>query len=288
MLLTKRKLLIGIAISETLNSKQFYELFQKLNDDVSLNQPFVLGDVKFSLPEETSKWLETFDWLASFEKMKVEKIKVLTILDAVYPRRLKEIYLPPIVLFYKGELSLLNERLVALVGSREHSNYAKQCTKTIVQDLVQKKIGIISGLAKGVDSLAHRECLKDDGKTIAVIGSGLDVVYPPENANLYKVIGEKGLIISEYPLGSRPLKFHFPYRNRIIAGLSHGVCVVEAKERSGSLITANIALSENREVFAIPGSIFSSHSKGTNQLIEAGACLVSSAETIDKNLHYFP
>lgn len=288
MLLTKRKLLIGIAISETLNSKQFYELFQKLNDDVSLNQPFVLGDVKFSLPEETSKWLETFDWLASFEKMKVEKVKVLTILDAEYPRRLKEIYLPPIVLFYKGEWSLLNERLVALVGSREHSNYAKQCTKTIVQDLVQKKIGIISGLAKGVDSLAHLECLKDDGKTIAVIGSGLDVVYPPENANLYKEIGEKGLIISEYPLGSRPLKFHFPYRNRIIAGLSHGVCVVEAKERSGSLITANIALSENREVFAIPGSIFSSHSKGTNQLIEAGACLVSSAETIDKNLHYFP
>ena len=259
MLLTKRKLLIGIAISETLNSKQFYELFQKLNDDVSLNHPFVLGDVKFSLPEETSKWLETFDWLASFEKMKVEKVKVLTILDDVYPRRLKEIYLPPIVLFYKGELSLLNERLVALVGSREHSNYAKQCTKIIVQDLVQKKIG-----------------------------SGLDVVYPPENANLYKEIVEKGLIISEYPLGSRPLKFHFPYRNRIIAGLSHGVCVVEAKERSGSLITANIALSENREVFAIPGSIFSSHSKGTNQLIEAGACLVSSAETIDKNLHYFP
>ena len=153
---------------------------------------------------------------------------------------------------------------------------------------MQKKIGIISGLAKGVDSLAHLECLKDDGKTIAVIGSGLDVVYPPENANLYKEIGEKGLIISEYPLGSRPLKFHFPYRNRIIAGLSHGVCVLEAKERSGSLITANIALSENREVFAIPGSIFSSHSKGTNQLIEAGACLVSSAETIDKNLHYFP
>ena len=209
-------------------------------------------------------------------------------MDAEYPRRLKEIYLPPIVLFYKGDLTLLNERLVALVGSREHSNYAKQCTKIIVQDLVQKKIGIISGLAKGVDSLAHLECLKDDGKTIAVIGSGLDVVYPPENANLYKEIGEKGLIISEYPLGSRPLKFHFPYRNRIIAGLSHGVCVVEAKERSGSLITANIALSENREVFAIPGSIFSSHSKGTNQLIEAGACLVSSAETIDKNLHYFP
>ena len=212
--------------------------------------------------------------------MKAEKVKVLTILDAVYPRRLKEIYLPPIVLFYKGELSLLNERLVALVGSREHSNYAKQCTKIIVQDLVQKKIGIISGLAKGVDSLAHRECLKGDGKTIAVIGSGLDVVYPPENANLYKEIGEKGLIISEYPLGSRPLKFHFPYRNRIIAGLSHGVCVVEAKERSGSLITANIALSENREVFAIPGSILDGLSDGCHHLIQEGAKLVTSGQDV--------
>ena len=283
MLLTKRKLLIGIAISETLNSKQFYELFQKLNDDVSLDHPFVLGDVKFSLPEETSKWLETFDWLASFEKMKVEKVKVLTILDAAYPRRLKEIYLPPIVLFYKGEMSLLNERLVALVGSREHSNYAKQCTKTIVQDLVQKKIGIISGLAKGVDSLAHRECLKNNGKTIAVIGSGLDVVYPPENVNLYKEIGGKGLIISEYPLGSRPLKFHFPERNRIIAGLCRGVIVAEAKMRSGSLITCERAMEEGRDVFAIPGSILDGKSDGCHHLIQEGAkCIMSGSDVLSE------
>ena len=113
-------------------------------------------------------------------------------------------------------------------------------------------------------------------------------MYPPENANLYDMIAKRGLLLSEYPLESRPLKFHFPYRNRIIAGLSHGVCVIEAKEKSGSLITANLALSENREVFAVPGSIFSTHSKGTNSLIEAGACLVSNGDTISKNLKYFP
>ena len=288
MLLTKRKLLIGIAISETLNSKQFYELFQKLNDDVSLNHPFVLGDVKFSLPEETSKWLETFDWLASFAKMKAEKVKVLTILDAVYPRRLKEIYLPPIVLFYRGNLSLINQRAVAIVGSRDHSKYAKECIHELIPPIVNDGIVVVSGLARGVDTLAHEESLKTNGNTIAVIGSGLDVVYPPENANLYDMIAKRGLLLSEYPLMSRPLKFHFPYRNRIIAGLSHGVCVIEAKEKSGSLITANLALSENREVFAVPGSIFSTHSKGTNSLIEAGACLVSNGETISKNLKYFP
>ena len=139
-----------------------------------------------------------------------------------------------------------------------------------------------------MDTLAHEETLKTNGNTIAVIGSGLDVFYPPENANLYDMIAKRGLLLSEYPLESRPLKFHFPYRNRIIAGLSHGVCVIEAKEKSGSLITANLALSENREVFAVPGNIFSPHSKGTNSLIEAGACLVKNGDTISKNLKYFP
>ena len=196
--------------------------------------------------------------------------------------------MPPIVLFYRGNLSLINQRAVAIVGSRDHSKYAKDCIHDLIPSLVKDDIVVISGLARGVDTLAHEETLKVNGNTIAVIGSGLDVVYPTENGKLYDDIAKKGLILSEYPLQSRPLKFHFPYRNRIIAGLSHGVCVIEAKEKSGSLITANLALSENREVFAVPGSIFSIHSKGTNSLIEAGACLVSSGETICRNLKYFP
>ena len=288
MIWTKRRLLVAMAMSDTLTSKQFYELFMRLEEDMSLNETFVLGDLKYSLPEETNKWIESMDWDLEIKKLKEQKVKVITILDGAYPQRLKEIYLPPIVLFYRGNLSLLNRRAVAIVGSRDHSKYAKNCIHELIPVLVNDDIVVISGLARGVDTLAHEESLKANGFTIAVIGSGLDVVYPPENSKLYDVIAKRGLILSEYPLQSRPLKFHFPYRNRIIAGLSHGVCVIEAKEKSGSLITANLALSENREVFAVPGSIFSIHSKGTNSLIEAGACLVSSGETITKNLKYFP
>ena len=288
MIWTKRRLLVAVAMSDTLTSKQFYELFNRLEEDLSLNDTFVLGDLKYSLPEETNKWIESMDWDLEIKRLQEQKVKVLTILDGAYPQRLKEIYLPPIVLFYRGNLSLINQRAVAIVGSRDHSKYAKDCIHDLIPSLVKDDIVVISGLARGVDTLAHEETLKANGVTIAVIGSGLDVVYPPENSNLYDVIAKRGLILSEYPLQSRPLKFHFPYRNRIIAGLSHGVCVIEAKEKSGSLITANLALSENREVFAVPGSIFSIHSKGTNSLIEAGACLVSSGETICKNLKYFP
>ena len=288
MIWTKRRLLVAVAMSDTLTSKQFYELFIRLEEDMSLNETFVLGDLKYSLPEETNKWIESMDWDLEIKRLQEEKVKVITILDGAYPQRLKEIYLPPIVLFYRGNLSLLNQRAVAIVGSRDHSKYAKNCIHELIPVLVNDDIVVISGLARGVDTLAHEESLKANGFTIAVIGSGLDVVYPPENSKLYDVIAKRGLILSEYPLQSRPLKFHFPYRNRIIAGLSHGVCVIEAKEKSGSLITANLALSENREVFAVPGSIFSIHSKGTNSLIEAGACLVSSGETISKNLKYFP
>ena len=288
MIWTKRRLLVAVAMSDTLTSKQFYELFMRLEEDMSLNDSFVLGDLKYSLPEETNKWLESMDWNLEIKRLQEHKVKVITILDGGYPQRLKEIYLPPIVLFYRGNLSLVNKRAVAVVGSRDHSKYAKECIREIIPALVNDDVVVISGLARGVDTLAHEETLKANGSTIAVIGSGLDVVYPLENSKLYDLIAKRGLILSEYPLQSRPLKFHFPYRNRIIAGLSHGVCVIEAKEKSGSLITANLALSENREVFAVPGSIFSIHSKGTNSLIEAGACLVSSGETISKNLKYFP
>ena len=288
MIWTKRRLLVAVAMSDTLTSKQFYELFMRLEEDMSLNETFVLGDLKYSLPEETNKWIESMDWDLEIKRLQEHKVKVITILDGGYPQRLKEIYLPPIVLFYRGNLSLINQRAVAVVGSRDHSKYAKDCIREIIPALVKDDIVVISGLARGVDTLAHEETLKGNGKTIAVIGSGLDVVYPLENSKLYDLIAKRGLILSEYPLQSRPLKFHFPYRNRIIAGLSHGVCVIEAKEKSGSLITANLALSENREVFAVPGSIFSIHSKGTNSLIEAGACLVSSGDTITKNLKYFP
>ena len=222
-----------------------------------------------------------------FLKKSFEEFPSFSILDEIYPWDLSEIYNPPALLFYQGNIDLLELPKVAVVGSRDSSKLGNQSVQKIIKELNNELI-IVSGLARGIDTAAHMAALQNGGRTIAVIGTGLDVFYPKANKKLQSYIGKNHLVLSEYGPGEQPLKFHFPYRNRIIAGLSHGVCVIEAKEKSGSLITANIALSENREVFAIPGSIFSSHSKGTNQLIEAGACLVSSAETIDKNLHYFP
>ena len=208
--------------------------------------------------------------------------------DVLYPKRLKEIYLPPVVLFYKGRLELFNRLSIGIVGARNHTEYSKEALEYLLPDILERKVSIISGLARGVDSLAHQLTLDLNGETIAVIGNGINICYPKENQSLYDAIGSKGLILSEYPLDSPPLKFHFPYRNRIIAGLSHGLCVIEARLHSGSLITANVALSENRQVFALPGNITSEYSKGTNELITAGAYPIRNANDILDSLHYFP
>ena len=192
MIWTKRRLLIAVAMSDTLTSKRFFELYERLNEDVSLNDTFVLGDLKYSLPEETNKWIESMDWDVEIKRLQEKRVKVLTVLDGGYPQRLKEIYLPPIVLFYRGNLSLINQRAVAIVGSRDHSKYAKECIHELIPPIVNDGIVVVSGLARGVDTLAHEETLKTNGNTIAVIGSGLDVFYPPENANLYDMIAKRG------------------------------------------------------------------------------------------------
>ena len=237
---------------------------------------------------EEIEWLRNTDFASLELKYRKEGIHFLMYEDALYPKRLKEIYLPPVVLFYKGRLELFNRLSVGIVGARNHTPYSKEALEYLLPDILERKVSIISGLARGVDSLAHQLTLDLNGETIAVIGNGINVTYPKENKALYDAIGRKGLILSEYPLDSPPLKFHFPYRNRIIAGLSHGLCVIEAKLHSGSLITANVALSENRQVFALPGNITSEYSKGTNELITAGAFPIRNANDILESLHYFP
>ena len=192
----------------------------------------------------------------------------ITIKDDVYPECLKEISNPPLKLYYKGNLDLLKEeRLIAVVGTRNPSSYGKLSCEYMVKKMTEANITIVSGFAKGIDSIAHRASLLTGGKTIAVIASGLDIVYPASNLSLYKEIEEKGLILSEYEEGVKPFKSNFPQRNRIIAGLSKGTIVVESKDRGGSLITANLALDFNRDVYAVPGDIFSEYSKGCNNLI---------------------
>ena len=196
------------------------------------------------------------------------KYNYFTIEDDIYPQCLKEISNPPLKLYYKGNLDLLkDERLIAVVGTRNPSSYGKLCCEYMVKKMTSANITIVSGFAKGIDSIAHKTSLLAGGKTIAVIASGLDIVYPASNLSLYREIEEKGLILSEYEAGVKPFKFNFPQRNRIIAGLSKGTIVVESKDRGGSLITANLALEFNRDVYAVPGDIFSEYSKGCNNLI---------------------
>ncbi|MGD0779747.1 MAG: DNA-processing protein DprA [Dehalococcoidales bacterium] len=217
------------------------------------------------------QWRDKISPDAEMEKLDQHHIKVLTCNDdAAYPKRLKEIYDYPPVIYLKGSLLPEDEWCLAVVGTRRATVYGKQITEEIVTDLARSKITIVSGLAKGIDTVAHRSALEAGGRTVAVFASGLDIIYPSENQRLVGDIMEHGAIISEYPLGMKPRAENFPRRNRILSGLSLGVLVTEADEDSGAMITARDALEQNREVFAIPGSILSPASRGTNRLIQMG------------------
>lgn len=201
-------------------------------------------------------------------------IKILIIKDKNYPKLLKEIADPPFLLYVKGEIKSQDDFSMAVVGSRRPTNYGREVTESLTQALVFNGFTIVSGMARGIDSVAHRAAIEAGGRTIAVLGSGVDVCYPPENKKLYEEIAQNGALISQYPPGTRPMPYHFPQRNRIIAGLALGVLVTEAAEKSGSLITAGLAGEAGREVFAVPGPIYSRLSAGTAALIKDGAKLV--------------
>lgn len=214
-----------------------------------------------------------------------KQIKWISILDKTYPEYLKHIYNPPALLFYQGDLSLFNQQLLAIVGSRLTSSYGEKALTLLLPELISHEIATVSGLAKGIDKEVHQKTIELGGRTIGIIGTGLDYFYPFENESLQRDIARNHLLISEYPLGTKPLKHHFPMRNRIIAGLSLGTLVIEAKYRSGSLITANLALQEGREVFAVPGNITNPYSEGTNDLILHGAKCVLSPQHILEELN---
>lgn len=211
------------------------------------------------------------------------KIEELLINSENYPENLKNIYDPPSKLYILGNKEILKQKGVAIVGTRKASEYGKKVAFKFAKELSEKGINIISGLALGVDTYAHLGTLRPNslGKTIAVLGSGLDEIYPKQNIDLAKmIIRSGGCIISEYPLGTKPGKLNFPQRNRIISGISNGVVVIEASETSGALITADFALEQGRDVFAVPGNIFSATSEGTNDLIKQGAKIVTKYEDI--------
>ena len=222
---------------------------------------------------------------AEMEKLDRSAVQAFTIHDDQYPARLKEIFDYPPVIFVRGSIEPADEWCIAVVGTRRATAYGKQVTEEIVADLVRSKITVVSGLARGIDTVAHRTALNCGGRTMAIFASGLDTVYPPENAAMARQVMQQGALISEYPLGTRPRAENFPRRNRIMSGLSLGVLVVEAGDKSGALITAQMAIEQDREVFAIPGSILSTASRGTNQLIQEGAKLVGDYTDILEELN---
>ena len=229
---------------------------------------------------------DTFVNISLEEAEKIEKtinegnIGLVTYNEILYPDTLRNIYDPPYGLFYKGNINLLKENIVGIVGSRMCTQYGVQVTKLLTKELISYNITIISGGAKGIDSVAHSTALEYGGNTIVVLGCGIDVVYPKQNKLLFKKVEEVGLMISEFLPGAKPLPYHFPMRNRIISGLSELVIVAEASSKSGSLITANYAADQGKNVMAVPGSVFSKGSNGCNKLIRDGAQIFSGMEDL--------
>lgn len=212
-------------------------------------------------------------------------IQVLTWDDAAYPRYLNEIDQPPPVLYFRGSLSPQDDLAIAIVGTRSVTAYGRQLTKDTASFLAINGITIVSGLARGVDAIAHQSALEAGGRTLAVLGSGVDIIYPPEHRKLAEEIMQHGALISDYPPGTKPDAINFPPRNRIISGLSRGTVVIEAGEKSGALITAKFSAEQSREVFAVPGSVLSPMSRGTNNLLAAGAIPLTSPAVILENLN---
>ena len=265
----------GLTNGQVLNVLRYAENKEK---EVSLRDIAVVSECR-----NPALFMERYKQIDDdFLKKSFEEFPSFSILDEIYPWDLSEIYNPPALLFYQGNIDLLELPKVAVVGSRDSSKLGNQSVQKIIKELNNELI-IVSGLARGIDTAAHMAALQNGGRTIAVIGTGLDVFYPKANKKLQSYIGKNHLILSEYGPGEQPLKFHFPERNRIIAGLCRGVIVAEAKMRSGSLITCERAMEEGRDVFAIPGSILDGKSDGCHHLIQEGAkCIMSGSDVLSE------
>ncbi|QNQ80473.1 DNA-processing protein DprA [Lactobacillus sp. PV034] len=270
--MNQKEFCLRLKLEKGITARNRQEIIQKLG--------FQQQEITFDLIQELGLSSELCNKV--FHAMKnvqlnqcVERIlfqcEVITFFDQLYPEQLREIYNPPIVLFARGNIRLLKKKITVIVGSRYPSKYSSYILKQLVPELVKQDVVIASGLARGVDGIAHRETLANNGKTIAVIGNGLNYFYPQSNQNLQQEIMKNGLVISEYLPDTPPLPFRFVERNRILAGLCENVIVTEAKKKSGSLITANYALEANRNIFAVPGPVSSPLSEGPNALIAAGA-----------------
>lgn len=238
-------------------------------------------DVKLIIKNRNSHYYNDFQ-----EKIKESKIKIYTIFDKDYPYNLRNIIKAPLILYTKGKI-YKNEFQIAVIGSRTPSPYGRWACKEISNIIARRNICIVSGLARGIDRYAHKNALDNNRRTVGVLGSGIDIIYPKENKDIYYKMMDKGGIISEFPMGTKPFAYNFPRRNRIISALSQIVIVIEAKERSGTMITTNYALEQGKDILSLCGNINNELSKGTNSLIKKGAYPITSLEDLDEYLDTF-
>ncbi len=254
--------------------RAFFNSWQKIWEAPALD--LIAAGLETTVAIEFAAFRKTYCHDATLKRMERLAINFVTLDDKNYPALLKHIYLPPPLLYYRGSLAIFSRPTVAIVGTRKPTAYGQQATEQLSAAAAEAGLCVVSGLALGIDALVHQTIIDKQKLTAAVLGSGIDMIYPATNRRLGEQLVESGCLLSELPLGTPPFKTNFPRRNRIIAGISLGTLVIEAAEKSGALITARYALAENREVMAVPGNIFSPQSAGTNTLIQDGAKLVTN------------
>lgn len=279
-----RRFLLAINYLQFINGKQKNRLLSYLTLQNSIELPIKYSQLKGIFKIEYDFQQEYQDALEYAQDFQGDFISIV---DQDYPNQLKQIPYPPIILYFSGQLKLLKLASITVVGTRIASPYAISCLNKLLPDVINQNIAIVSGLARGVDALAHQVAILHAGKAIAVIGTGLAHSYPAINAKLQSKISNQGLLLSEYPAEIGPKKWHFPARNRILAGLSSATLVIEAKQRSGSLITANMANEFGRNVLAVPGKLDDLNSVGANQLIEQGAKIIKDSQDILDEIYPF-
>lgn len=289
--MNKEILWLWFAYKESLTKKQKFDLYKKFEDIESLYnaKESDYDELKFINSSHIKELMDKD--LSKYEKLSLlylrNNVKILTYDMLEYPQNLKHLSCPPLLLYCRGKFIDLNKRLcISVVGTRKVTDYGINCTKNITREIAQRGALIVSGMANGVDSYAHREAILSGMPTVAVVGTGVNMVYPKTNSRLMKDIMKSGMVISEYPLNTEAQKFHFPERNRIISALSVATVVIEADIKSGSLITANYSQELGKDVFAVPGSIYSVYSKGTNYLIKDGAYVATCGEDVISPYEY--
>ncbi|MCD6310849.1 MAG: DNA-processing protein DprA [Elusimicrobia bacterium] len=281
-----RKKWLELSLSEFVTQSDLTALYRFRSDPFDIlssdkeELANVIGKKAFSLGKPV------FDMAKEIKLIEKTGTRLVFLDDEEYPSLLKEITAPPLFLRVRGKIPQPSERMIAIVGTRRASSYGKRVCEYFSGAFCEMGFAVVSGLARGIDTKAHETALKNGGKTVAVIGSGLDVAYPPENAGLTESIAENGAVVSEYPMGTQPAKMHFPWRNRIISGMSCAVFVAEAPKKSGTLITASYAAEQGRDVWAAPGSIFDDNYRGCHALIKDGAKLVETADDIGGELSF--